>query len=464
MWFNSRVNTTMHIIDSPRRDIIWRLSLARQLQCNGIASYIGRADAINFISQYLIGGVLCGRLGGTSGRSEFDRRMIARLKKLDGKIFYIHDEGGAFRESDYERETKLFYPSELFSDSVFERIYFWGRKQKAVFEGQSWLSKSMVVGAPRFDAHKRSMSYAQQTGDKVYMALQPYVLVNSRFSNVLTSGDDVGSLSKRMFDIRVEGGDRKFKTDREIVEAMYSRWSSSAHDYVEFITMLVKVCLDNPNVSFILRPHPAEDDSWYLNNLSLIPNVTVLKHGDVQAAIEHSQIVIGSDCTTGLEALLLGKQYINYIPFPEKGENNIGLSEIGSLAHDATQVSGLVTQAIAGEQLPATTLSVFDESIDNVSKNTSALQHIASDIIEYFKSREPSPSGRVRIRTMLSTVSIKHLVKSVMSFFGAGQQQGDKFVWPSKKEIYAAWEGVGGDPSDLRFGHNYISVKARRCD
>ena len=43
---------TLHIVDSPRRDIIWRLMLARELQIKGISSYIGRADAISFISQF----------------------------------------------------------------------------------------------------------------------------------------------------------------------------------------------------------------------------------------------------------------------------------------------------------------------------------------------------------------------------------------------------------------------------
>ena len=65
--------TALHIVDSPRRDIIWRLMLARELQIKGISSYIGRADAISFISQFKASAVLCGRLGGTSGRSVFDK-------------------------------------------------------------------------------------------------------------------------------------------------------------------------------------------------------------------------------------------------------------------------------------------------------------------------------------------------------------------------------------------------------
>ena len=456
-------NVTLHIVDSPRRDLVWRLVLAKELQTKNIDSFIGRADAISFLAQFKANAILCGRLGGTSGRSAFDKALMSVLRRMKSKIFYIHDEGGAFRDSDYARETKLNYPSDIFEDPLFEKIYFWGRRQKNVFIGEKWLKKSKVVGAPRFDVLKKA--HQPKAGEyKVkgyYELFNPYILVNSRFSNVLTSNDDVSALSARMFDIRVEGGDREFKSDKEIKGAMYSRWVTSAQDYIAFIDMLTKVCLQFPEVSFILRPHPAEDDNWYRNNLALIPNINVEKKGDVQLAIESACAVIGSDCTTGLEAILLGKQYINFIPFPNKGENTVGLAEIGSIANTYNEVIDLVNRLLEGEELPSTSLSIFDDSIVNVNSEISALDQIVSDIARYFTTESEVTSVSF-LHSAMSMQTLKHLAKYLLSPWRDSKAAGSKFLWPTSAEIIDLWVDMGGQKSELEFGYNYIHVKSKK--
>lgn len=454
---------TLHIVDSPRRDLLWRLVLAKQLQAKNIDSFIGRADSIRFLAQFKANAILCGRLGGTSGRSAFDKALMTVLRRMKSKIFYIHDEGGAFRDSDYTRETKLNYPSDLFEDPLFEKIYFWGKRQKDIFIRENWLKKSKVVGAPRFDVLKKAHELKAGEG-KVkgyYELLTPYILINSRFSNVLTSNDDVSALSARMFDIRVEGGDREFKSDNEIKEAMFNRWETSAHDYIAFVNMVAKVCLHFPEVNFILRPHPAEDDNWYRNNLALIPNIKVEKSGDVQLAIESACAVIGSDCTTGLEAILLGKQYINFIPFADKGENTVGLAEIGSIANTYNEVIDLVNRLLEGEKLPSSSLSIFDDTIANVNSKINAIDQIVTDIESYFK-KELERISVSFLHSAMSMQTVKHLAKFLLSPWRDSKDPGSKFLWPNSAEIADLWVNIGGKKSELEFGYNYLQVKSKK--
>jgi surface carbohydrate biosynthesis protein len=460
MMFKKTANVALHIVDSPRRDLVWRLVLAKALQAKNIDSYIGRADSVSYLAQFQANAVLCGRLGGTSGRSPFDKALMSLLRRMKSKIFYIHDEGGAFFESDYARSTRLNYPSDMFEDEVFEKIYFWGRRQQDVFAAENWLGKSKVVGAPRFDVLKMENQPSADDSKGYYELLEPYILVNSRFSNVLTSNDDVSALSSRMFDIRVEGGEREFKSDDQIKAAMYSRWASSAQDYIAFVDMLAKVCLKFPDINFLLRPHPAEDDNWYRNNLALIPNINVEKRGDVQLAIASARAVIGSDCTTGLEAVLMGKQYINFIPFPDEGVNTVGLAEVGSLANTSSEVISLVNQVLEGEVLESSSLHIFDDSIVNVASEVSALDEITGDIDGYFKTMGQRPSG-VGLRPFMSMETLKHVAKYLVSPWRDARGGGLKYVWPDSKEMTSLWLSLGGKKTDLEFGYNYIRVKSR---
>ena len=458
-------NTTFHIVDSPRRDLVWRLVLARKLQKAGIESFIGRADSISYLAQFKSNAILCGRLGGTSGRSNFDIELISLLEKRKSKIFYIHDEGGAFRDSDYERETKLNYPSDLFNNAVFQKIYFWGERQKIVFEGENWLNKSKIIGAPRFDVLKQKNKSNSSTKDIMQMnyfeKLKPYVLINSRFSNVLTSKDDVSALSRRMFDIRVEGGDRNNKSDDEIKQAMFSRWTTSAHDYIAFIEMLSKLCLEFKDINFVLRPHPAEDDEWYIKNLELIPNIRIEKQGDVQLAIENAEIVIGSDCTTGLEAILLGKNYINFIPFPNKGENTVGLAEIGSIVNSYEEIIKCLRGFLDGQNIQSTSLSIFDDSIINVNSDKNAINEIFLDIKYYFNNLPNRNTNNLfTLNSFLSIKSIKHFIKFLISPWRDIKNPGSKYILPNKKEIIDTWVKMGGNKKDIKFGYNYIKIKS----
>ena len=158
---------------------------------------------------------------------------------------------------------------------------------------------------------------------------------------------------------------------------------------------------------------------------------------------------------------MLGKQYINFIPFPNKGENTVGLAEIGSIANTYNEVIDLVNRLLEGEELPSTSLSIFDDSIVNVNSEISALDQIVSDIARYFTTESEVTSVSF-LHSAMSMQTLKHLAKYLLSPWRDSKAAGSKFLWPNSAEIIDLWVDMGGQKSELEFGYNYIHVKSKK--
>lgn len=444
---------TLQIIDSPKRDLEWRLLLAFKLLKKKVPTYLGSAQnvRVKFLHK---GGVLIGRLGGTSGRSDFDKLFLHEVQKINGRIFYFHDEGGAFRVNGYDRECRLAYPSDLFIKEVFEKVYFWGEAQNEIFKNEEWINKTKVIGCPRFDLYQdvKKSPTLTNINDK-------YILINTRFSNVQTVKDDPSSLSKRMLEIRIEGGELESKSKSEIISEMFFRWRTSARDFVEFIEMISKVCLMYPKEQFLLRPHPAEDVEWYRENFSLIENLTIDNSGDVKDVFSNTKLLIHSECTTGLEADLQGIPSINYIPFPDdKGEGVVGLRSIGEICFDVPSIINKINLFLDGDlNHEDGRQREIDYYISNLRNLGEATNQVAEDVNLYYMNN--SVQYKTNYLNFYKASAINHVrnLYKLIKFKGAAK----KNMWPSKVEILNKWIELGGKKEEIKIGNNYIETKVQ---
>ena len=118
-------------MDSPRRDFEWRLYMARKLADEGISSVIAGARQIRRLARSLRGCIYLGRRGANTGRSAGDMRFLRVLDGQGHKVFYLHDEGAFFHGGFYKESARQMHPIEYLSEPCFERLYFWGEKQRA---------------------------------------------------------------------------------------------------------------------------------------------------------------------------------------------------------------------------------------------------------------------------------------------------------------------------------------------
>lgn len=445
-----------HIIDSPRRDLEWRLILAKKLSDRGVSSFLGSAHKVRK-SYAKTGGVLVGRLGGTSGRSKFDKIFLEEINNSQGRIFYFHDEGGAFKVNDYERETKLAYPSELFEKKAIHKVYFWGQAQYDLFEGSSWIDKGKILGCPRFDIYAQDYSKAD-----IKDTTKSYILINSRFSNVNTVPDDPTALSKRMYEIRCEGGESERRSREEIISSMYKRWKVSAKDFVEFTEMVANICLCFPELRFKFRPHPAENEDWYVKNFENLDNLTVEKEGDVHRVMRDAMLVIHSECTTGLEAELLGKPHINFVPFPcDEGEGVVGLRSIGMKASKTADVKRHLSEYITNSNRIDPDYSVIEQYIHNISCLGDATTVLAEDIFDFYNELEPVRRNFGISKDYLY-LSLKDVLRDQYRSFSRSKGAIGKFVWPDRHEIIKLWCSLGGRKDQINVGRDSVFVRAEK--
>lgn len=217
------------------------------------------------------------------------------IKQNDGIIISLDEEGGV----DYADNSTILgrYTTALFASVDF--TFFWGRKQYETVKHQiPTKAKALITGHPRFELLKPEFHYLYQDEvDAIKQRFQDFILVNTNmgFGNNI-KGDDfvVANYGKRFKKI-----DQIIAFDKDKLKAYRS---------------LLLELPDQLNKTIILRPHPEEDKSFYLNAFKNCDNIKVIYERSVVPWIIASDIMIHPDCTTAIESLIIGKNLISFLP------------------------------------------------------------------------------------------------------------------------------------------------------
>lgn len=453
----------LQAIDSPRRDLEWRLHIAQKLSTKGISSVIGNMREINHILEKSQNCIYFGRLPGNTGRTDFDYRTLEIMKKNKTYLFFLHDEGAFYLVGEYESAVRRVYPLSVFENDVCKKVFFWGEKQRAVFSNCAENSKYIVSGAPRFDLGKPKYEYLDQsTIEELKDKYGDFILISGRFSAVNMVPDDPGFLSKRMYEIHVEGGSLEHVTREEVLTKIFKDWEKTSIEFSRFVAMGAKLAMDFPDLNFVFRPHPSERTSTYKEAFSHFNNVFVDKSFDVRPFIRASKALIHSECTTGLEAEMAQKANINYRPCMSLDEFNgievAGLSNVGIVVETYEQLKEKL-------QYLKDTKFKYNQTIDGLSKYllNSNNEKEATEVIvnEIQKMRDLDDSSSIiSMKRFFKKLSYNDLIvytKLVMRrhwikyFFKKNIANGDsKFVYYPDEKIKNMWVKMGGNPRHIK--------------
>lgn len=94
----------------------------------------------------------------------------------------------------------------------------------------------------------------------------------------------------------------------------YSKFEKA--NFEAAIPMTRRLAKEFPGHTIILRPHPSERLEAYAEKLADLANVKVLFEGSAAPWIMASDVLVHTDCTTGLEAFALGKPSICFETVP----------------------------------------------------------------------------------------------------------------------------------------------------
>jgi surface carbohydrate biosynthesis protein len=459
----------LQVVDSPRRDLEWRIFMALKFSKEGISSIIGNANQIKIIHEKSENCLFFGRLAGNTGRTNFDLNTLETCKKNNTSLFFLHDEGGFYDTETYQDEVKGIYPENHFSLSVFKKIFFWGKEQMDVFKNHPEQNKFCLTGSPRFDLCRPSYDYIDQSTVKsLREKYNDFVLIASSFAAVNMVPDDPSILGKRAYEIRLERGALEDATKEEVLSLMFKEWEKASFEYTQFVPMIGQLASDFPDLNFVLRPHPAERSSFYKEAFSHYDNIFIDKSFDIRPFIRASKAVIHSECTTGIEAEISAKPNINFRPClgveKFKDSSIAGVSDIGILTKNYDQLRDSLNMLIE------TDFKFIKCSYDASgyllnSKNDILSSDIILNEIKDFCEKdilESKVSSKISL-LKLSPSDFKYFVKSISKYFwiklifNKHIKSGDsKLFLYSSNDIKKIWGDFGGKTECIKIKRGIV--------
>lgn len=249
-----------------------------------------------------------------------------------------------------------------------------------------------VSGNPRFDLlHPpyRSIYDASVRSIKQRIGC-PFILVNTNFSlinphpaygnrleKMRASGRVVTPEQERIWAHRVQTKQRLAREYRQLVEALH-----------------------RAGRTVVIRPHPSENQAVWKTFAAEMERVHVIHDGSANAWMLAAEVVIHSGCTTGLEAFLLDRPVIAYLPEGLRDDESF-INDLALQAASLEQVLSLL------QSLPCQPLEPPDP---NLAKRRSLARHYIANsdrafacdrILEMIQTDPPEPQPLAELRRRL---------------------------------------------------------------
>lgn len=117
--------------------------------------------------------------------------------------------------------------------------------------------------------------------------------------------------------INVLDKEAKAENYPEAIKWAYNEWRIHSHftffDFLQFVSLFVNSELKN-EFKLVFRPHPSEPSDFYKHLFQNLKGVAVDDRFSIEPWLEKAQLVIGSNCTTLVEAAVYGKPGISFLP------------------------------------------------------------------------------------------------------------------------------------------------------
>lgn len=230
------------------------------------------------------------------------------IKSKNGKIMVLFEEGGLVaKENDKFDEIVSFYPPQMLP--YVDTLLTYGQSyQDLIIESVESLNKenTFVVGNTRFDLHKpKFFSLYEKRVQEIRKKYGKMILINTNFS----------------FANHVKGEDYiidELKNNKDFSQALINKYIERVklkkQNIKDFLSMIKKVAQEFSEYTILVRPHPGEKVSLYVEELKNIENIVVTNEDIATPWIIACDLLIHQDCTTGIESYLAGKPIISYLP------------------------------------------------------------------------------------------------------------------------------------------------------
>jgi surface carbohydrate biosynthesis protein len=140
----------------------------------------------------------------------------------------------------------------------------------------------------------------------------------------------------------------------------------------EYIRLVHALAAEFPDRHIILRPHPMENRQRYLGEFGALPNVFVDNAKPVRNWLATAGCVVHLDCTTGMEALLMGRFVIGYRPGSDQSLISPLFGRIGVPASTVEGVVAAIRQGAMAEEMRREQLDMLTPYLANLERSAAA--------------------------------------------------------------------------------------------
>lgn len=308
------------------RELDAKLLLAYYAVKEGYRVIIGEHKMVELASTFYPKGIFFSK-GYPRG---FRKRIITNAKN-NGHIVVELDEEGLLIN-----DTVQYLKSRMVEDMLYlvTQEYCWGNLQKQIITRAypKTEQKCFVVGNPRFDLLTPKFNgIYKKDAENIRNKYGEFVLINTRFSTYNS----------------LQG----FQINNKHPMNIYFK-----ELYDRFIEMIKFLCKKNPRINFVIRPHPGESFESYNNELSSLKNAYVIHEGNIIKWLMAASVVIHNGCTSSIEASLLRKPIISYIPISSK-KYDVELPDLlGMKASTILEVNNYLKDMLNKNENPIQTL------------------------------------------------------------------------------------------------------------
>jgi surface carbohydrate biosynthesis protein len=275
----------------------------------------------------------------TKGVSEADVEWCNALVAANGKIVELRAEGLSFlaplgTPPKHNKVAKSIDAWLAWGKAIvphIQRMVPDDRRHDVVATGHP----SFDLVSQKFSAYYKNPLLRQNYGDN-------FILINSSFGTLHCTRSfealhELNPLCPNYFKNMRPAWDRAAAYESKVNDRIFSLIKQLRERY--------------PQRQIVFRPHPEEKVEAYQDALGNIEGVTVQAKGSVREWIEAASLIIHHACTTGLEAVLMGKPVISY-----REEYNVEFVneaiDVGVAAHSTEEVLKLVAILDEDGKLP----------------------------------------------------------------------------------------------------------------
>ncbi len=363
-------------VETVARELDSKLAIASALASMGLRSIVGHKDALRTVARR-------SKRITWQGKGLFAHNsrhgLWRKLAKNESAVMFMEDEGGIFPENVWVQNMLQKHRIHQLRDISVNSICLWGDLQKQVITKLApELGRALAVtGCPRFDLCGTKYSWIESAANETDFAThQPYILICSRFTSVAHNKGMQYPFSNTV-------NRRRWPIDmslQDISELWYTSWQRDVYDFADFVVAVKEIAKTNPDYTIVLRPHPSESLGFYKEALGPFENIKVIRSGSVLGWIRSAEVVVHTNCTTGVEAILAGRPAINFLPdtVPRKNLDKAVSREAGIITRSIEETVERVSEMVNGgdfsqawsDRAKSILLNLETESIPVLAKET----------------------------------------------------------------------------------------------